>query len=132
MGTSDKPLGTSATSFFKTIFTKSTESDPAEESPLSLDQTPQEIAVKLLSVEYDYWSGLSTMEQNRSQLLSKIELSSDDNERNELKVDLKKLDSEIEFFKASKNVCINHLTLAICPEFERLHIREEFGRNERD
>ena len=76
MGASDKILGTSATSFFKTIFTKPIKSDPAVESPLSLDQTPQEIAVKLLSVEYEYWSGLSTMEQNRSQLLlSKIELS---------------------------------------------------------
>lgn len=96
----DKPQS----SFFKTIFTKATNADPVAESSLSLEQTTQEIAVKLLSVEHDYWNGLSTMEQNRSQILSKIDSSSDDSERNELKEDLKKLDLEIESFKASKYV----------------------------
>jgi hypothetical protein len=63
----DKPQ---ETSFFKT--TKATNADPAAESSLSLEQTTQEIAVKLFSVEHDYRNGLSTMEQNRSQILQKL------------------------------------------------------------
>ena len=63
MGITDKAVATS--SFFQTIFNKGTN----EDSPALLDQNPQEIAVKLISVEHEYWNSLSIMEQKKSLLV---------------------------------------------------------------
>jgi hypothetical protein len=55
MAITDKAVESSTSSFFKTIFNKATNEDSPAHSPFSLDQNPQVIAVKLISVEHDYY-----------------------------------------------------------------------------
>jgi hypothetical protein len=50
MAITDKAVESSTSSLFKTIFNKATNEDSPAHSPFSLDQNPQEIAVKLISV----------------------------------------------------------------------------------
>jgi hypothetical protein len=95
MGITDKAVATS--SFFQTIFNKGTN----EDSPALLDQNPQEIAVKLISVEHEYWNSLLIMEQKKSLLVSKLE-TSEDIEKVKFNDELKKLDMEIEAYKSTK------------------------------
>ena len=101
MASTDKAVESSTSSFFKTIFNKATNEDSPALSPFSLDQNPQEIAVKLISVEHEYWNSLSIMEQKKSLLVSKLE-TSDDIEKVKFNDELKKLDMEIEAYKSTK------------------------------
>jgi hypothetical protein len=103
MASTDKAVESSTSSFFKTIFNKATNEDSPALSPFSLDQNPQEIAVKLISVEHEYWNSLSIMEQKKSLLVSKLE-TSDDIEKVKFNDELKKLDMEIEAYKSTKQV----------------------------
>ena len=105
MAITDKGVERSTNSFFKTIFNKATNEDSPSLSPFSLDQNPQEIAVKLISVEHEYWNSLSIMEQKKSLLASKLE-TSDDIEKVKFNDELKKLDMEIEAYKSTKQVFI--------------------------
>ena len=100
MAITDKADDSSTSSFFKKIFNKATN----EDSPaLSLEQNPQEIAVKLISVEREYWNSISIMEQKKSLLVSKLE-TTDDIEKAKLTDELKKLDKEIEAYTSTKQV----------------------------
>ena len=101
MASTDKAVESSTSSFFKTIFNKATNEDSPALSPLSLDQNSQEIAVKLISLEHEYWSSLSIMEQKKSLLVSKME-TTNDIEKGKFNDELKKLDMEIEQYKSTK------------------------------
>ncbi len=56
MAATEKAVESSTSSFFKTIFNKAGTEDSSALSPFSLLQNPQEIAVKLISVEHEYWN----------------------------------------------------------------------------
>lgn len=99
MGITDKAQEGSTTSFFKNIFMNFDTSK--EDSPLLLAETPEEISLKLLTVESEYWHTLLEMDQKRSQLLFEREAASDD-EKEVINAQLIKLDEEMASFKASK------------------------------
>jgi hypothetical protein len=105
MGNTEKAGESSKSSFFKAIFNKATNEDSSALSLVSLDQNPQEIAVKLISVEHEYWNTLSIMEEKRFLLVSNLE-ASDEFEKVKLNDELKKLDMDIEAYKSTKQVLI--------------------------
>jgi hypothetical protein len=100
----DKAVESSKSSFFK-FFNKTTNEDSPALSPVALAENPQEIAVRLISIEHEYWNKLTFMEQKRSLLVSKLEIS-DEPVKVTINDELKKLDLEIEEYKSTKEVFI--------------------------
>ena len=90
-------------SFFKTIFSKASNEDSSSNAQLSLEANPQELAVKLISVEVEYWNTITALEQKKSVLISNME-QSDDCVNDQFKDDLNKLNKEIEEYKSTKLV----------------------------
>jgi len=117
MASSDRAVQSSTSSFFSTIFNKAHNEESSLLTPFSLNGNPQDIAVKPISVEHDYWYSLSLMEQKKTSLISQLE-SSADSEKEKLRDDLKNLDVEIDAFKSTKQVFLRLLKIGICSTAE--------------
>jgi hypothetical protein len=93
MASYDNAVESFPTSFFKMIF--------GEDS----SAIPQEIAMKLITIEHEYRENLSIMEQKRSLIVLNLD-AAEDVENDKFENELKKLDMEIEAYKATKQVFI--------------------------